>query len=284
MIVDQNNDDQPLSSEELLRRARQGLGESSATPPADFSIESYPPPAPDLEDAAVAEPGELGDALEAEPDLVASSFPVPDDTPPAPIEDLPRSEGVGSWAPPPVDSQEAPPWASGPAPQPTSAPARRVNFGRIVAIVVGIFVIGSVLINFFDSSKTVDEIAIGDCMDIPEGDEFSTIDPIDCAEPHDLEVYAVLDIATQSSEFAVTAPYPGDNPLYEAALEYCLEPFEAYVGSEYELSTLWIDAFTPTVEGWEEFDDREIQCVLLQLNPELTDIVKSNRSFRNSGL
>jgi len=37
------------------------------------------------------------------------------------------------------------------------------------------------------------------------------------------------------------------------------------------------------VEGWEEFDDREIQCVLLQLNPSLTDIVRSSRSFRSSG-
>ena len=121
-------------------------------------------------------------------------------------------------------------------------------------------------------------------MNIPEDDEFSTIDPITCTEPHDLEVYAILDMTNQSSQFSLTAPYPGDMALYEAALDACLDPFARYVGSEYEFSTLWIDAFTPTVEGWREFDDREVQCVLLQLNDDLTDVVKSSRSFRNSGL
>ena len=44
--MDENREDQPLSSEELLRRAREGLGEAdgAAETPADFDIESYPPP------------------------------------------------------------------------------------------------------------------------------------------------------------------------------------------------------------------------------------------------
>ena len=38
--MDENREDQPLSSEELLRRAREGLGESTAPEeqPADFKI------------------------------------------------------------------------------------------------------------------------------------------------------------------------------------------------------------------------------------------------------
>lgn len=281
MTVDRNNEDQPLSSEELLRQAREGLGESESKPlPEDFSVESYPPPATrdyevsDYEVSADDEP----EIEMPEPESVADRYDYPPPTP------EPSGDGVGSWAPPPVDTGDSTPWASGPAPEPAQTSRRRFSLGTIIGVIVLIGVVGAFMINLFDSSKTVDEIAVGDCMDIPEDDEFSTIDPIDCTEPHDLEIFAVLDMSTQSSLFSVAAPYPGDMELYEASLDACLEPFEPYVGSEYELSKLWIDAFTPTVEGWEEFDDREVQCVLLQLNDDLTDVVKSDRSFRNSGL
>jgi hypothetical protein len=146
-----------------------------------------------------------------------------------------------------------------------------------------VFVVGMGVFSLFDSSKPVEDIEIGDCLDTPEDDIFNSVETIDCNEAHDLEVYAMVDMGRLGSEFSVVADYPGDFVLYDAALDECLNEFDAYVGVDYANSVLYVDAFTPTVEGWEEFDDREIQCVLLQLNASLTDVVKSNRSFRNSG-
>jgi hypothetical protein len=178
--------------------------------------------------------------------------------------------------------------STSPAYTPERKSSSRVSLGRIIAIVVGIAILVSFLINMFDRTKNVDEIAVGHCMDVPEDTEFSTFDPIDCAQPHDLEVYAIIDMAAVSSDFSVGAVYPGDDTLYYAAIDECIaQPFEAYVGApydsvEYTDTVLWVDAFTPTLQGWNEFDDREVQCVLLNLDAATGEIVKSTGSFKGS--
>ena len=141
---------------------------------------------------------------------------------------------------------------------------------------------GFALFSFFDTSKTVDDIAVGDCMNTPEDDVFFEIDPIDCAEPHDLEVFAVVDLSGVSSEFSLASPYPGDDAVYDAALDACYDRFEGYVGMPYEESVLYLDAFTPTFEGWTEVDDRVANCVLFEVNASQTEIVKSSQSLRNA--
>ena len=145
---------------------------------------------------------------------------------------------------------------------------------------------GFALFSFFDSSKTVDEIAVGDCLDTPEDDVFDVffeIDPINCTEAHDLEVFAIVDLSTVSSEFSLAAPYPGDDAVYDAALNACYDRFEGYVGMPYEESVLFMDAFTPTLEGWNEVEDRVANCVLFEVNASQTEIVKSTQSLRNAG-
>jgi hypothetical protein len=139
-----------------------------------------------------------------------------------------------------------------------------------------------------DSSKTVDEIAVGDCMNVPEGDEFSSIDPIDCGDPHEVEIFAIIDMSRVSSAYSFGTPYPGDD-LYFAALDECsAQPFESYVGVPYDSldegdTVLWVDAFTPTLEGWQEFDDREVQCLLLEFNLVTNEIMQNTGSYRGSG-
>ena len=89
----ENRDDQPLSSEELLRRAREGLGGSEFTDsaPPDFAIESFPPPAEDDETEPVTPVEEPA----------APRFEEPTFTEPPPPASETRDEPA-SWAPPPM--------------------------------------------------------------------------------------------------------------------------------------------------------------------------------------
>ncbi len=268
--MDENREDQPLSSEEMLRRAREGLGDTDAAPeaPADFSIESYPPPAADSTFSDVEE----------EP-----AFEEPRFTEPTPSFEEPvftdRDEPA-SWAPPPLDP-DTDSWSpTGPDP----APSRRSGsgVGRIFIVLAVLAVIGVGVFSLLDSSKTVDDIAVGDCLDIPEEDVFSTIDTIECTEPHDLEVFALVDLSDVSIEFSSVSAYPGDTAVYDAAFDACWDEFEFYVGVPYEDSVLYMDAFTPTLEGWDEQGDRIVNCVLYEVNAEATELIKSSRSLRNA--
>ena len=272
-----NREDQPLSSEELLRRAREGLGESDMTDaaPPDFAIESFPPPA----DEDATEP--IASVEEPAP----SRFDEPTFTEPPPPASATRNEPA-SWAPPPVDPANPADWtAASPAgPAPAEEPRRGGGIASKLWIFVVLAVVGVGLFSFFDSSKTVDDIAVGDCLNIPDEDVFSTIDPLDCNEPHDLEVFALIDLSTVSPEYSSIASYPGDDAVYEAAFNECWDEFEFYVGVPYEESVIYLDVFTPTLEGWDERGDRIANCVLYEANTEVTpaQLIQSNRSLRNA--
>jgi hypothetical protein len=296
--VDENNGDQPLSSEEMLRRARAGLGETDSTPPPSApddepysSIESEMDiemePVYENEEAPVyPAPEPMSYEPPTEP---APPTPVADDTvghwaPPRPE---PSNEGSGGWAPPATQPDDDSWTDRMPSPQPSTKPRRSV--ARIVFIIAALIIGGVFAAKLFDSSKTVDQLAVGDCMNIPEGDEFSTVDPLDCTEPHDLEVFAMIDMSTVSAEFSIGTEYPGGDSLYNAAVDACSgQPFESYVGVPYSSlgvsdTLLWVDAFTPTLQGWRELDDREVQCILLRLDSTTGQVVKSTTSFKNSG-
>jgi hypothetical protein len=280
--VDENREDQPLSSEELLRRAREGLGdgETAPEPPADFSVESYQPPAPRPEPeipAAMSDP---------EPPL-APTFEPPVFEPPV---ETPSASDPSSWAPPPVDpspdpvwSSDAPPPGSGPAPVPVKRGGGGGGLSGKLWILVVLVVAGFALFNFLDDSKTVDEIAIGDCFNLPEETEFYEVDPIDCAELHEVEVFSLIDLSLVSTEFSSVASYPGDDAVYETAYDACWDDFASYVGFPYEDSVLWMDAFTPTLEGWNEVDDRIVNCVVFEVNADASEIVMSSGSLRGAG-
>ena len=93
--MDKDREDQPLSSEELLRQAREGLGNTDAAPeaPADFSIESYPPPASDSTFREVEE----------EPALEEPTFREP--TPSFEEPTFSDRDEPASWAPPPANTE-----------------------------------------------------------------------------------------------------------------------------------------------------------------------------------
>lgn len=273
--MDENQEDRPLSSEELLRRAREGLGEPDTVreTPADFSVESYPPPAVDV-------PSEPPSFDETDvPTYDESTYEQSPSVFDPPVTES-RNEPA-SWAPPPVDpASPADRTATAPT-GPGPAPARRGGgLASKLWILVVIAVVGVGVFSLFDNSKTVDDIAVGDCMNIPEEDVFSTVDTIDCTEPHDLEVFALVDLSDIGVEFSSIASYPGDDPVYEASFNACWDAFESYVGVPYEDSAIYLDVFTPTLEGWDERGDRIANCVLYQVNADATDLIQSRSSLR----
>jgi hypothetical protein len=105
-------------------------------------------------------------------------------------------------------------------------------------------------------------IHVGDCFDDPSstyGDEISSLPGVPCAEPHDNEVYALVN---------VTMPeYPGEDAMWDHANDECLTRFEGFVGLEYESSSLDIYTMYPSTESWKQ-DDREVVCALYDMNVE----------------
>jgi hypothetical protein len=110
-------------------------------------------------------------------------------------------------------------------------------------------------------SASVFDLSVGDCFDDPAaGGEISSVDAVDCAEPHDNEVYALYDYDGDS--------YPGVDAMGAAADEGCEARFEDYVGIAYLDSELFYTHLTPTQESWDD-GDREIVCVLYEPNTKL---------------
>lgn len=56
--------------------------------------------------------------------------------------------------------------------------------------------------------------------------------------------------------------YPGFEALEQFAQTECLGAFEPYVGVSAFDSALFYSWFVPTLDGWNDADDREIICVL----------------------
>ncbi|MCU1409565.1 MAG: hypothetical protein JWR04_272 [Rhodoglobus sp.] len=97
-------------------------------------------------------------------------------------------------------------------------------------------------------------ITVGDCFDETDDEIVSDVPTIDCALPHDYEVYAEFDIDR--------ADWPGDDEVFELADQGCYGPFTAYVGLALEDSTLDYTYYVPTEDGWNDYDDHAVSCII----------------------
>jgi hypothetical protein len=100
----------------------------------------------------------------------------------------------------------------------------------------------------------VDRVPVGGVVDP------ASVKVVPCAQPHDLEVAAVLDHSA-----APGAEFPGDDALAGYATEACLERFDAYVGAPYAASRLDVAFVAPGAEAWED-GDRGIACLLYDMD------------------
>lgn len=122
------------------------------------------------------------------------------------------------------------------------------------------------------NSESVLDLEPGMCFDAAaQSTELNTVPTVDCAKPHDFEVFDVFDLpSTMTFEEAA---------IVAAAEEGCLARFEAYVGVDYyapEAENLGLNTLTPVSEGWEA-GDFEVVCLI---EPYSED--KLTGSVRNS--
>ncbi len=99
-------------------------------------------------------------------------------------------------------------------------------------------------------------------------DVVQTVATVDCAEPHDNEIFF---------EFSMTdASFPGREATVAAAGERCVAEFDGFVGLSYQQSDLDLFPITPTAESWTQ-GDRVVYCALYAL-----DLSKLTGSMRGA--
>ena len=89
-------------------------------------------------------------------------------------------------------------------------------------------------------------LGVGDCFTSIESTEISDVPLVDCAEPHEHEVFAIWSVGTPL-------------PTQDAMNQGCVDRFEDVIGLPFEESEIWAAAITPTEESFES-GDREVIC------------------------
>ena len=124
-------------------------------------------------------------------------------------------------------------------------------------------------------SGNVFDLAVGDCFD--DGDmvlgdvqELSDVPLVECDQPHDNEVYAVVTIGGER--------FPGDVAVHDQADDVCLGAFEGFVGFDYETSVLDFGWLVPTEETWAA-GDRVVACFVYRM-----DLEKVSGSLQGAGI
>lgn len=119
------------------------------------------------------------------------------------------------------------------------------------------------------------DLQVGDCFDDPAaGDIVDFVTLRDCDEPHDNEVFALVDHPAGPD-----VPYPGDFEAEVQFFELCVALFEEYVGNSYQSSILEVFPYWPLERTWNTFEDRLGICGLYDFSLE-----KLTASAQQSGL
>ena len=102
-------------------------------------------------------------------------------------------------------------------------------------------------------------------IDLEQDRRISVTAAIDCAQPHDKEVYFEAEFPAPNG-----APFPGDSAMTAWSTELCYEAFADFVGEEYELSVYGIDFLQPTQQTFEHpvGRHRRVSCYLFDTTGE----------------
>jgi hypothetical protein len=140
----------------------------------------------------------------------------------------------------------------------------------LIALAAGVGILGAVLGGSRAGGVKYTELRPGDCLEKP-GDRFVRAQRLDCAKPHDLEVFALVD-----DPAARRARYPGREILEREATVACLPQFQSYVGIPFDQSQLVFTGYVPTQRNWEG-DNRRLVCTVSAHSGRLTGSVKDSR-------
>jgi hypothetical protein len=119
-------------------------------------------------------------------------------------------------------------------------------------------------------SQSVFSMEVGLCFndEADAADEVSSVPDVPCEEPHDNEVFALIQYTGET--------FPGPDAMQAEAVDLCIGEFEGYVGLPYEESELDVYPLVPTQASWDG-GDREIVCALYALDlSQLTGSMKGS--------
>ena len=106
---------------------------------------------------------------------------------------------------------------------------------------------------------SVFDLRPGDCLmpdDKTVGD-IENINAVPCAEVHTQEVFAVPEYPDDNGV------YPGEAEILKFADASCLEAFNTYTGTDYLSSNLFFTYLHPSLDSWNDGDDRQVVCVIV---------------------
>jgi hypothetical protein len=145
------------------------------------------------------------------------------------------------------------------------------NWGIAVAVALGGYLVNMTLQADRDDTGAIVEagdvsafqMRVGDCFDdagvfTDESSEVSNVPAVPCSQPHDNEVFAVFDVNLAS--------FPEGDEMASVAFDSCLERFKGFVGRDYQSSSLDIATLYPSLESWNRQNDREVVCVVYDVN------------------
>lgn len=148
--------------------------------------------------------------------------------------------------------------------------ALRVGFVPRVAVVAA-FVVACAGCSLVDRDEEVDQVsvfdvAVGDCFRAPQDieQELTELSRVDCAEPHEQELYALAAYDEDATDF------PGAEALKAFADGRCAQEFEEYVGVDYRDSTLFFTYLVPSPRSWDRDADRTTLCFVTTTGELLT--------------
>jgi hypothetical protein len=154
---------------------------------------------------------------------------------------------------------------------------------RVRALIAGL-VAGVVITACSDDSATRDDsgsitepgevsvfdLRIGDCVETGEElqVDVAMLEGVPCAQTHTHEVFAIVDLGTEAEDedtrFVDGAAYPGEGPLEDAAQRVCVDEFASYVDIDYADSSLFFTYLVPSVQSWQEENDRKVVCLAMR--------------------
>jgi len=140
----------------------------------------------------------------------------------------------------------------------------------VVALVAGIGIAAAVALNGGSGGVKYSALVPGDCLEKP-GAAFETTQRVDCAKPHDLEVFALIDDPAPRG-----AKYPGRDLMDREANVACPPQFESYVGIPFDQSQLAATFFVPVKATWDA-NSRRLLCTVSAKTGQLTGSVKGSK-------
>jgi hypothetical protein len=124
-----------------------------------------------------------------------------------------------------------------------------IGIGLVAVISIGVLVFRDFL------PSNAGELKMGDCFDVPTGDEVGDVQHHPCTDPHDGEVIFVGD-------FTGAAAYPTQDAFDAWVKTECIDKaFPAYVGASFDVrEDIDLGYFYPKSEQWSK--DKQMICYI----------------------